>query len=47
MDLRKIIKVFIIFVILLAIATSIVIAVKPQMHKMILFEQIIYKRSTK
>ena len=47
MDFRKVIKVFIIFVILLAIATGIVIAMKPQMHKMIMFEQIIYKRSTK
>lgn len=47
MDLKKILKVCVIFLILLAIATGIVIAVKPQMHKMIMFEQIIYKRSTK
>lgn len=45
MDIKKIITFSIIFLALLAIATIAIIQLKPQMHKMIMFEQIIYKRA--
>lgn len=45
MDIKKIVTISIIFIALLAIATAIIIQIKPQMHKMIMFEQIIYKRA--
>ena len=47
MDIKKIVTTSIIFIVLLAIATIVIAQVKPQMHKTIMFEQIIYKRSTK
>ena len=47
MDIKKIISISIIFIVLLAIATVVIAQVKPQMHKTFMFEQIIFKRSTK
>ena len=47
MDIKKIVIISIVFIILLALATVIISQIKPQMHKTILFEQIIFKRSTK
>ena len=47
MNIKKIVSVLIIFIILLTASTIIVSQLKPQMHKMILLEKIIYKRSTK
>jgi len=45
MDIKKIVTISIIFIALLAIATVVIIKLKPQMHKTILLEQIIYKRA--
>ena len=45
MDIKKLITMSIIFIVLLAIATAVIIQIKPQMHKMLMFEQIIYKRA--
>ena len=47
MDTKKIVTFSLIFIMLLAVATVIIAQMKPQMHKMIMFEQIIFKRSTK
>ena len=45
MDVKKIIIISVIFFVFLAIATVIVSQIKPQMHKSLQFEQIIFKRS--
>ena len=45
MDIKKIITASIIFIVLLAIATVVIAQIKPQMHKTLMFEQIIYKRA--
>ncbi|MBQ3819357.1 hypothetical protein II810_02810 [bacterium] len=42
---RKLIASLLICIILLLSATCIVCVKKPQLHKMIIFEQIIYKRA--
>lgn len=45
MDIKKVVTISVIFIVLLAIATVIIAQIKPQMHKTILLEQIIYKRA--
>ena len=45
MDIKKIVTISVIFIVLLAIATVVIAQIKPQMHKTILLEQIIYKRA--
>ena len=45
MDIKKIVSISIIFLVLLVIATAVIAQVKPQMHKTIMLEQIIYKRA--
>ncbi|MBO6087809.1 hypothetical protein J6P92_05640 [bacterium] len=45
MDIKNLITVSVIFMIFLTAVTVVVINFKPQMHKSVVFEQIIYKRS--
>jgi len=47
MNIKKLVTASIIFIVLLAIATIVIVQAKPQLHKTFMFEQIIYKRSTK
>ena len=47
MDFKKIIVIAFLFIALLGIATAIVSTIRPEMHKMVIFEQIIFKRGTK
>lgn len=44
MDIKKIITASVIFMILLAIATAVIIQIKPDMHKAFMLEKIIYKK---
>ena len=45
MDIKKVVIVSLIFIAFLACATVLVAQFKPQMHKTMQFEQIIFKRS--
>lgn len=45
MDTKKFVSVLIIFVILMITVTAVIAKIKPQMHKSVMFEQIIFKRS--
>ena len=46
MNIKKMIVISIIFIALLSVMTVIIAQVKPKMHKTIMLEQIIFKRST-
>lgn len=45
MDVKKIIIISVIFMAFLAVSTVVIAQIKPQMHKSMQFEQIIFKRS--
>ena len=47
MNIKKLVTASIIFIVLLAIATIVIVQSKPQVHKTFMFELIIYKSSTK
>lgn len=46
MDTKKIITVSLICLAVMAVMTILAAQIKPKMHKTIMFEQIIFKRST-
>lgn len=46
MNTKKIIMISLVCIVVMAIMTVVIAQIKPQMHKTIMFEQIIFKRST-
>jgi hypothetical protein len=45
MEVKKIIVISLIFMVFAALATVFIVQLKPQMHKSLQFQQIIFKRS--
>ncbi len=47
METKKLVAILLIFIVALGVATLVIAAKKPEMHKMIMFERIIFIRGKK